>query len=175
MLAAIVAGCGGGGESTVDTSGKAKGKITVWAPGVEGEKLPELAKDFMKENPGVKVKVTPIAWDVAHDKILTSIAGNKTPDVSWVGSTWMGEFAKTGALDEVPSSIDMDQFFEGARDAVTVDGTAYGVPWHVETRLLYYRTDIAKKAGITAPPKTWDELKAMARAMKEKGGAKYGI
>ena len=38
----------------------------------------------------------------AHDKILTSIAGSKTPDVAWVGRTWMGEFAKTGALDEAP-------------------------------------------------------------------------
>ena len=172
---ALLAGCGGGDESADPTSGKAKGTITVWAPGVEGEKLPELARDFEKENPGVKVKVTPIAIDQAHDKILTSIAGGKTPDVSWVGSTWMGEFAKTGALDEAPSSIDQSQFFQGARDAVTVDGKAYGVPWHVETRLLYYRTDIAKKAGITSPPKTWDELKEMARALQSKGGAKYGI
>ena len=58
---------------------------------------------------------------------------------------------------------------------MTVDGKAYGVPWHVETRLLYYRTDIAKKAGVTEPPKTWDELKEMARALQSKGGAKYGI
>ena len=28
--------------------------------------------------------------------------------------------------------------------------SAYGVPWYVETRLLYYRTDIAEKAGMTA-------------------------
>ena len=49
------------------------------------------------------------------------------------------------------------------------------MPWYVETRLLYYRTDIAKKAGITEAPKTWDELKATARAMQDKGGAKYGI
>ncbi len=49
------------------------------------------------------------------------------------------------------------------------------MPWYVETRLLYYRTDIAEKAGITEAPKTWDELKATARAMQEKGGAKFGI
>ena len=49
------------------------------------------------------------------------------------------------------------------------------MPWYVETRLLYYRTDIAEKAGITEAPKTWDELKATARAMQDKGGAKYGI
>jgi multiple sugar transport system substrate-binding protein len=176
VLGVLVAACGGDDEeSSEPTSGKATGEITVWAPGVEGEKLPELAKDFERENPGVKVNVTPVAIEQAHNKILTSIAGNKTPDVAWVGSTWMAEFAKTGALDEVPDSIDLEQFFQGAQDAVTVDDKAYGVPWHVETRVLYYRTDIAEKAGITKAPETWDELKETARAMKEKGGAKYGI
>ena len=63
-----------------------------------------------------------------------SVAGSKTPDVSQMGTTWMGEFAKTGALEEVPDSIDQDSFFEGARDTAIVDGTAYGVPWYVETR-----------------------------------------
>jgi multiple sugar transport system substrate-binding protein len=178
-LATLVAACGGdsgGGGNEVDTkSAKASGEITVWAPGVEGEKLPLLARDFEKANPGVKVNVTAIPIEQAHNKILTSIAGNKSPDVSWVGSTWMGEFAKTGALDEAPSSIDMNQFFQGARDAVTIDGKPYGVPWHVETRVLYYRTDIAKKAGVTEPPKTWDELKTMAEKLQTQGGAKYGI
>ncbi len=174
-LATLVAACGGGDEETDTATAKASGEITVWAPGVEGEKLPVLAADFEKANPGVKVKVTPIPIEQAHNKILTSIAGNETPDISWVGSTWMGEFAKTGALDETPSSIDMEQFFEGARDAVTIDGKAYGVPWHVETRVLYYRTDIAKKAGVTEAPKTWDELKTMAQKMQSDGGAKYGI
>ncbi|MBA2575735.1 MAG: extracellular solute-binding protein, partial [Euzebyaceae bacterium] len=56
-----------------------------------------------------------------------------------------------------------------------VDDTAYGVPWYVETRLLYYRTDIAEAAGITEPPADWDALKEMARAMKEEGGAQNGI
>ena len=140
LALAALSGCGGGGEeSSSDDPAKAKasGEITVWAPGVEGEKLPALARDFEKANPGVKVKVTPIVIDQAHDKILTSIAGNKTPDVAWVGSTWMGEFAKTGALDEAPSSIDIGQFFQGAQDAVTVEDKVYGVPWHVETRVLY--------------------------------------
>lgn len=172
----LAAGCGGSdeGSSSEDTA-NASGNITVWAMGAEGEKLDVLAKDFMKANPTIKVDVTPIAWDVAHDKLLTSVAGNKTPDVSQMGTTWMGEFAKTGALDEVPDSIDQGSFFESALSTGVVDGKTYGVPWYVETRLLYYRTDIAEKAGITKAPATWEELKAMAEAMQKKGGAKYGI
>jgi multiple sugar transport system substrate-binding protein len=177
LLALIPVACGGddddGGEE--GAGGEVGGSITVWAMGAEGEKLDVLAKDFMAENPGITVRVTPIAWDVAHDKLITAVAGGETPDVSQMGTTWMGEFAKTGSLEEVPDSIDMDTFFEGARNTAIVDGTAYGVPWYVETRLLYYRKDIADKAGVTEPPTDWDELKAMAKALKEKGGAKYGI
>jgi len=178
-LAFALAACGGGddeaGGGGGEAGGEASGSLTVWAMGTEGEKLSTLAKDFMQKNPGITVKVTPIAWEVAHDKLITSIAGGKTPDVSQMGTTWMGEFAKTGALEEVPDDIDLSGTFEGARNTAIVDGKTYGVPWYVETRVLYYRKDIAEKAGITDPPATWDELKAMAEAMKEKGGAKYGI
>jgi hypothetical protein len=68
----------------------------------------------------------------------------------------MGEFAETGALDPTPDVIDPDSFFEGAWETTVVDGTSYGVPWYVETRLLYYRTDLADQAGLE-PPGTWDE------------------
>jgi multiple sugar transport system substrate-binding protein len=162
---------GGGGA----TGEEASGSITVWAMGTEGEKLSVLAKDFMQKNPGVTVNVTPVAWDVAHDKLITSVAGGKTPDISQMGTTWMGEFAKTGALEEVPDDINLSGTFEGARDTAIVDGTTYGVPWYVETRVLYYRKDIAEKAGITDPPQSWDELHSMAQALKTQGGAKYGI
>ena len=122
---------------------------TVWALGAEGEKLDAFAQDFNAENPGVKVKVTPIARDGAHDKILTSIAGKQTPDVAGSAGPGWASSPRPARWTRSPTSIDMGQFFQGALDAVIVDGKAYGVPWHVETRVLYYRTDIAEKAGVT--------------------------
>ena len=79
------------------------------------------------------------------------------------------------ALDPTPPSIDKSAFFDGAQKTTEVDGTSYGVPWYVETRLVYYRTDLAKKAGITTPPTDWAGLKEMAKAMQDKAGAKWGI
>ena len=49
------------------------------------------------------------------------------------------------------------------------------MPWYVDTRVLYYRTDIAEKAGVTETPKTWDELKTMAEAMQKVDGVDYGM
>jgi multiple sugar transport system substrate-binding protein len=175
-IAALVTACGGGSSSDEKlTPGKATGTINVWAWGNEGELVGKMTKEFEAANPGTTVKVTAVPVDAAHDKILTSVAGGQAPDVAMVGTTWMGELARTNTLDEAPAQIDQTQFFKGARDTNVVDGKTYGVPWYVETRVLYYRTDIAKKAGITEAPKTWDELKAAAKAMQSKGGAKYGI
>ena len=182
VLALTVSACGreDAGSAAPETgkavsSGAAKGTITMWAMGAEGENLPKLTKEFEAANPGVKVQVTAIPWDAAHDKFTTAITANKTPDVAMVGTTWMGEFAGMDALDPTPGEVDKSVFFDGAQKTTEVDGTSFGVPWYVETRLVYYRTDLAKKAGITTPPTDWDGLKTMAKAMQDKAGAKYGI
>jgi multiple sugar transport system substrate-binding protein len=181
-VALTLSACGREAEdsSTAETgkavsTGAATGTISVWAMGAEGENLPTLTKEFEAANPGVKVDVTAIPWDAAHDKFTTAITANKTPDVAMVGTTWMGEFAGMGALDPTPGQIDKSVFFDGAQKTTEVGGTSYGIPWYVETRLVYYRTDLAEKAGITTPPTDWDGLKAMAKAMQDKAGAKWGI
>ena len=184
LLAAVLAlaGCGrdeGGGDGAAEQSkaiaeGPATGEITVWAMGTEGELLPKLAAEFQKDNPDATVKVTAVPWDGAHDKIATAIAGRQTPDVSLLGTTWMGEFASGGGLDPVPADlVTPGDFFEGPWNTVAVKGTPYGVPWYTDTRVLYYRKDLAAKAGVQAPT-TWEELKTFVKALQDQGGAKYG-
>lgn len=179
----VLGACGRDEEGATDTeaqevdSGAATGEITVWALGAEGEELGEIAAAFEDENPDASVKVTVIPFDAAHDKIATAIAGNQTPDVSLVGTTWLPEFASTGALDPTPTDlIDPANFFEGSWSTTDVDGTSFGVPWYTETRLIYYRKDLAETAGVT-PTAGWtqEDLKAFAKAMQEKAGAKWGI
>ncbi|MCL3861234.1 sugar ABC transporter substrate-binding protein [Actinotalea sp. K2] len=174
-----LAGCGRGDADTDGgaapepaqevAEGEASGSIEVWAMGTEGEALGAFAEAFVAENPEVQVNVTAIPWDAAHDKIATAIAGGQTPDVSMIGTTWMGEFAATGALDPTPELIDPSIFFEGAWGSTDVGGTHYGVPWYVETRVLYYRSDL-----VTEPPGDWDGLTAMAVQAQE-AGADWGI
>jgi multiple sugar transport system substrate-binding protein len=180
----IVASCGrdddddaggsGGGTAAPVEEGEATGSVSVWAMGTEGENLDTLAAEFEAANPEVDVEVTPVPWDAAHDKIATAIAGGQTPDVSMVGTTWMGEFAATGALDPTPTDlIDSSQFFEGAWNTTIVEDTSYAVPWYVETRVIFYRKDLAEAAGVE-PPTNWDELKSFVTALQEQG-VEWGI
>jgi len=181
MVIGGAAGCGRDSTNSDSTAtavgaGKASGEITVWAMGTEGEKLAEFAKGFTAENPDAKVTVTAVPWDAAHQKIASAIAAKQTPDVSMIGTTMQGEFAKTGALDPTPPDLfQKSTFFPGAWDTTVVDGTSFGVPWYVETRGIYYRTDLATKAGFPDGPKNWDDLTAMAKALQTKAGAKWGL
>jgi multiple sugar transport system substrate-binding protein len=168
-------GASGAQAPPVSAPASVGGTLTVWAMGNEGVLLKDLAATFVKDNPGTTVNVTPVSWEQAVAKLQTAIAGHQTPDVSQMGTDMMGKFAATQALEPVPANFQPTTFFESAWNTNIVNGTVFGVPWYVETRLLYYRTDIAKKAGITAPPATWDDLAAMAKAMQTKGDAKWGI
>lgn len=169
------ASAGPSGSPSEASPAALSGDLTVWAMGNEGTKLGVMADKFMAVNPDVNVSVTPVDWGQAVAKLQTAIGGGETPDVSQMGTDMMGQFVETGALEAVGDGIDPSVFFESAWQTGVVDGQAYGVPWYVETRVLYYRTDIAEKAGITAAPATWDDLKAMAKAMQAQGGAEWGI
>lgn len=180
-LALVACGRDSGGNAPVEQGeavgdGPATGTIEVWAMGTEGEVLDDFSRAFEDENPDAKIEVTAVPWESANEKIANAIASGETPDVTLVGTTWMGEFAQSGGLDPLPEDlVDPAAFFEGAWGSTEVAGTSYGVPWYVETRVLYYRKDLAKKAGWDQAPTSWDELKQFASDLQEKGGADYGI
>ncbi|MDQ6772353.1 MAG: sugar ABC transporter substrate-binding protein [Candidatus Dormibacteraeota bacterium] len=172
MTVAVACGNGSSGSGTAS----APVTLSMWAMGDEGDKLPTstVMQAFLKANPNIKVNVTAIPWSVAHDKLVTAVAGRQTPDLSLMGTTWMGEFAKIGVLDQIPSSVNKGDFYPGAWTAVVANGKAIGVPWYVDTRTVFYRTDLAQKAGITSAPQTWSDLLKLAQAYKT-SGAQYGI
>lgn len=155
------------------SDGPATGTVEVWAMGTEGELLPQLAERFQAENPDVTVNVTPVPWESSTEKINTAIATGEVPDVVQVGTTLMSGFVELGGLAPTPDDIGPDAFFPGAWETTVVDGTSYAVPWYVETRVLYYRTDLAEKANVEAP-RTWEDLKTFAAGMQD-AGARHGI
>ncbi len=141
-----------------------------------------LAEMYEKENPGIKVEVQAIPWDSAHDKLLTAVASKNGPDVVQMGTTWIPEFAAAGALADMAPYIEKypnlkaENFYDGAVQTGQFDGKTVGIPWYVETRSLFYRTDLLGEVGYPEGPKTWDELKDASQQLVAKGGAgHYGI
>lgn len=162
-----------GSTTTVDDA-PAEGDITIWAMGEEGEKLPDFVQGFTEENPDANVEVTTIPWADVMTKFQTAVAAGTVPDAIMIGSSFMPTMVATGGLAPVPDGlVDSADFVEGAAASTVADGVEYGVPWYVETRVLYYRSDLAKAAGVEAPT-SWEELTAFAQAMQANGST-YGL
>ena len=155
--------------------------LRVWAMGVEGEALGAVAGDFEAQNPAIPVRVQALPWGAAHEKLLTAFAADNLPDMIALGNTWVSEFAALGALEPLTSrlthsGINLDRWFDGARRSVTLDGQVLGVPWYVDTRLLFYRKDLLQKAGFDTPAQTWAGWDAQLAALSgERRSGKYGL
>ena len=140
--------------------------------GREGEVLSQLIPGFEKEHPGIRVEVQQIPWTAAHEKLLTAYVGEATPDIAMLGNTWVPEFVALNALAPLDSfaerskEIRRDDFFPGIWKTNVVDGKTYGIPWYVDTRLIFYRTDLLAKAGYKEFPKTWAEWMNAMKKMK---------
>jgi len=173
-ITALLAGCGA-------QSGKPE-TIRFWAMGREGEVVQELVPEFEREHPGVRVLVQQLPWSAAHEKLLTSFVGRSTPDIAQLGNTWISEFAALGALEPLDPrlgpgrAIDSTAFFPGIWRTNLIDGTCYGIPWYVDTRLLFYRRDLLAAAGYDSLPGTWEEWRESMRAIRRLGGPdRYAI
>ncbi|MGW0935175.1 sugar ABC transporter substrate-binding protein [Streptomyces sp. NPDC002666] len=174
VLSLGLTACGSSGGE--DVAADSKQTLTVWAMGAEGEKLADVAKVYEKANPNITVKVTPVGWDVAHQKLVSAAAAGTMPDVAQMGGSYMGEFSELGVLEPVDTKTFQEKdFFPAGWKMGQIDGQAYGVPWYVDTRVLYYRTDLAEKAGITKAPTDWKELQALATAYQKKADTKWGL
>jgi len=67
-------------------------------------------------------------------------------------------------------------YFRGIWDTNVVDGSVHGIPWYVETRLLFYRSDLLAEAGFAEPPRTWSQwLEAMRRVKARAGPGRFAI
>ncbi len=156
-------GCAGASADAVTT-------INFWGLGREGEVVAQLVPEFERRNPGLRVRVQQIPWTAAHEKLLTAFVGDATPDVAQLGNTWIPEFVALDALvpldDRVAASavVDRADYFAGIWDTNVIADTTFGIPWYVDTRVLFYRSDLLDSVGYATPPATWAEWRdAMER------------
>ncbi len=157
-------------------SRSSKLKIDFWVFGAEAEHVKKLTNEFEKLNPGIDVKVQAIPWTAAQEKLITAYASETTPDLVQLGNTWIPEFVALNSLEDLDNwikdskDINDKNFFQGIWNTNIIDGKVYGVPWYVDTRVLFYRTDILREAGYNSPPKTWNQLYDVSKKIKKMYG-----
>ncbi|MGV9328772.1 extracellular solute-binding protein [Streptosporangium sandarakinum] len=168
-------GEGGGGEKAADGSVTLKLVAADYGGGPSspdgGDKFwKSVVDEFQAANPKIKVDVQVINWNDIDKQVATMVQNGQVPDILQTGD--YSGFVKDGLLyktDEVLSPKTQSDLLTKFADYGKVDGTAYGIPFVSSARALFYNKDLFAKAGISDPPKTWDELKADAEKLKKAG------
>ena len=155
--------------------------LVFWTFGPEGEAVAQLLPDFERTHPDIHVEVQQLPLSAAHQKLLTAIAGNTTPDMAQLGNTWLPELVALHALAPLQqrvaasTAVAPPDYFASIWATNVSDGQLYGIPWYVDTRLLFYRSDLLKQAGFDAPPRDWVQWRRMLAALSHPGRKVYGI
>ena len=158
------------------------GPLDFWAMGREAEVVHDLLPDFYARHPEVQVRVQQVPFTAAHEKLLTAYAGNSLPDMCQLGNTWVPEFCALDALEPLDdraaaAGIDRGDYFAGILDTNVMPAPQgprlFGLPWYADTRLLFYRRDLLRAAGVDHVPTTWPEWQSSMRAVTRHGGARH--
>ena len=178
VIAMALAGCGKSSGTTGNKTGDSlKGqKITVILPENEADTIgfrSAKTKEFEKET-GIKVELIQKGWEAVADDVLGDLAsGGGSYDVIEFDNSWIAKFIKNewvAPIDEYMSADMKSGIVPGLLDLFSQDGKHYGIVWNNDTRFYMYDNKVITDAGLTAPPKTWDEVAALSKKL---GGPAY--
>lgn len=148
----------------------------AWSAGVDQVKSHIAA--FEKKS-GLKVNYNNAPWAQYRDTMVTKFVGNAPIDMLWVSDSWLPEWVDAGWLapiDGYPElmkyNADVDDF---CNQSVRYKGKQYGLTYYSDYMAFFYDESKLKKAGISAPPKTWDEVVQQSLILKQKGIAEYPL
>lgn len=138
-------------------------KITYYGgwTGPDLDKMKGLVDKYNKEQNKVQVEFTSLQWTQMFAKFLTDMKGGTPPDVLAMHPFELGQFVEMEVLD--PKGVELvklnkTDYSDLAWGGTQYKGKQYGVPLDVHMHGIIYNKDIFEKAGITAAPKTGDEL-----------------
>ncbi|WP_419881471.1 ABC transporter substrate-binding protein [Peribacillus sp. B-H-3] len=139
----------------------------------------KMVEAFEKSHPNIKINFKQMPADTGqqHDQYITAFnAKSSEIDVIDMDVIWPAEFAQADyvlPLDRFIQAdhIDLNGYNQGALAASQFNGKQWALPKFIDAGLLFYRKDLVKDSDV---PKTWDDLLKQAKALKGKGGTKFG-
>ncbi len=162
-------------KNQVNVNGKKTVKIWIMPNSSRPVKdLEELLIEYKKQNPNISIEITNIDWGSAWLKLNAAAISKDGPDIVQLGTTWVGVFSGMKALSDLTSKVNeiggSEAFLPASWETCSVknSGKITAVPWFVDARVLYYRTDVFKKLGLTEKDlDTWESFEKTLKKIKE--------
>ncbi len=137
-----------------------------------------IADAYMAAHPNVTINITVLENEAFKTKLTTAMQSGTPPDLfqSWGGGT-MAAQADAGMLKDITADVASwkDTINAGAMSIYAYNGKQYGIPWDMGMIGFWYNKAAFTKAGISAPPATWDDYLADVTKLKTSGIAPLAI
>jgi multiple sugar transport system substrate-binding protein len=128
---------------------------------------------------GIDVEYGNAPWANYRDNIVTKFVGNAPLDMMWVSDAWLPEFADAGWLAPINKFDNLMKYNDEAEDfcndSMTYKGQQYGLTYYTDFMAFLYDEQALQKAGISTPPKTWDEVTEQCLKIKSAGISEYPL
>lgn len=148
-------------------------KLTLWQgvnPPPNRDVLQSLVDKFNKEHSDIQVESLYVGQsDQQLPKILAAVVGNAPPDMLWFNPTLAGQLVELDAIrpleDWLANSPVKGDLDPAMFESMNYQGHTWSVPFATNNVGVFYRPSLFKAAGITQLPRTWDELRQVARQL----------
>jgi len=147
----------------------------IWTPAEEYALNQQLAAEFEKNHPGVRVKLTNDPSSQAMFKLQNMLAAGTPPDLMSIHGAYFVPFAAAGALLDITTRAEGDgefrlsDFYPGLIELCRVDGRIYSLPRYGSVYALFYNKALFDRAGLPYPGKgpswTWQDFRRTARTL----------
>ncbi len=164
-------------EPTAASSGEPV-TVTWWHISTAPDQLAkwqELADQYMKDHPNVKIEITVLENEPFKQKLATAMQSGAPPDIfqTWGGGV-LDQYARAGLVQDLTPALQEDGWGDSIAGGplslfAASDGKNYGVPWNAGMVGFWYNKDLFAQAGIENPPATWDEFLADVQKLKDAG------
>jgi multiple sugar transport system substrate-binding protein len=146
----------------------------------DSPQMKRFASEFEQLHPNITIQFQSVSADNSTQKLTTEIAGGTAPDVAFMDSSAVEQFASRDALVNLDgyiagSKVDMGDYVPGFLQTAEFNGSTYALPFDGETTGIFYRTDMFKAAGISSPPTTWSEFQQDAAKLTIPSKKQYGF
>ncbi|WP_397333607.1 MULTISPECIES: ABC transporter substrate-binding protein [unclassified Nostoc] len=147
--------------------------LTLWHainPPVNRDVFQKLVDKFNQTHTDVQVEsIYAGQLDQQLPKILTAVVGKVPPDILSFYPQVTGQFVELGAIRPLEGWLDQSplksEISPNLLEELTLDGHLWSLPLYTSNIGIFYRPKLFKAAGITDTPKTWAELRQVAKKL----------
>ncbi len=160
------------------SSGSQRTSLTFWGVFDNNNAFERVIANYKNLYPGVSVSYKVFSFEDYERNLVDALAAGSGPDILMIHNTWLPKHQ--AKLKPAPDSIAgedgqfftlkdyQDQFVEVAEKDLVKDKKIYGFPLYVDTLALLYNRDLFNNAGLTSPPKTWDDFNRYVQVLTKK-------